>query len=54
MIYVSMIEIFFKAKDTLTAELGEIPGYWATAAGFSGNAVNCFDRQIYSRTPNPP
>src|SRR5690606_26332068 len=39
MIYVSMIEIFFKAKDTLTAELGEIPGYWATAAGFFGGML---------------
>lgn len=34
MIYVSMIEIFFKAKDTLTGKLGDIPGYWVTAAGF--------------------
>lgn len=36
MIYVSMIEIFVKAKDALTAELGEKPGAWATVAAFFG------------------
>ena len=34
MIYVSMIEIFFKAKDSLQAELGLRGGYWATVGGF--------------------
>ncbi|MGE4282416.1 MAG: zinc transporter ZupT [Clostridia bacterium] len=34
MIYVSMIEIFFKAKDALTADLGEVGGSWATVAAF--------------------
>ncbi|MDD5899914.1 MAG: zinc transporter ZupT [Lachnospiraceae bacterium] len=36
MIYVSMIEIFFKAKNSLIAELGERAGSWATVAAFFG------------------
>ncbi len=36
MIYVSMIEIFVKAKDSLTAELGVKGGSWATVAAFFG------------------
>ncbi|MGI6706218.1 MAG: zinc transporter ZupT [Clostridia bacterium] len=34
MIYVSMVEIYFKAKDSLTAELGLKAGSWLTAASF--------------------
>ncbi len=34
MIYVSFVEIFFKAKILLTAELGETLGMWMTAGGF--------------------
>ena len=34
MIYVSMIEIFFKAKGALCAELGDRPGYWFTVIAF--------------------
>ncbi len=34
MIYVSMVEIYFKAKDSLTAELGMKAGSWLTAASF--------------------
>ncbi len=34
MIYVSLIEIFAKAKDGLTAELGQAKGYWLTVASF--------------------
>ena len=34
MIYVSMIEIFFKAKDSLTLELGEKKGYLITVISF--------------------
>jgi ZIP family zinc transporter len=34
MIYVSMVEIFFKAKDTLTAELGIKSGSWITVIAF--------------------
>lgn len=36
MIYVSMIEIFFKAKDALVAELGNKGGSWATVCSFFG------------------
>jgi len=36
MIYVSMIEIFVKAKDSLVTELGERGGSWATVAAFFG------------------
>lgn len=36
MIYVSMIEIFFKAKDALVAELGLKGGSWATVGAFFG------------------
>jgi ZIP family zinc transporter len=34
MIYVSMIEIFGKAKDSLMTELGTKGGSWATVAAF--------------------
>ena len=34
MIYVSFVEIFMKAKDTLTTELGTKVGTWATVGGF--------------------
>ncbi|MBL6949905.1 MAG: zinc transporter ZupT, partial [Bacteroidales bacterium] len=30
MIYVSLVEIFPKAKDALSAALGETEGYWVT------------------------
>ena len=36
MIYVSMVEIFVKAKDSLVGELGERMGSWATVAAFFG------------------
>ena len=34
MIYVSFVEIFFKAKSSLVAVLGEKVGTWATVGGF--------------------
>lgn len=34
MIYVSMIEIFVKAKDALATALGETQGYWYTTIAF--------------------
>ncbi|MDZ7743306.1 MAG: zinc transporter ZupT [Bacteroidota bacterium] len=34
MIYVSLVEIFFKAKDALEASLGSPNGYWITVAAF--------------------
>ena len=36
MIYVSLVEIFMKAKDSLTGALGNTPGYWATIGAFFG------------------
>jgi zinc transporter, ZIP family len=35
MIYVSFVEIFFKANETLVAELGNVSGTWLTVAPFS-------------------
>ncbi|MCF7920091.1 MAG: zinc transporter ZupT [Candidatus Cloacimonetes bacterium] len=34
MIYVSMIEIFFKAKNSLCLHMGDRLGYWVTVASF--------------------
>jgi ZIP family zinc transporter len=34
MIYVSMVEIFVKAKDALSASLGDTKGYWYTTIAF--------------------
>ncbi len=39
MIYVSMIEIFFKAKVALVADLGEVPGNWVTVISFFGGML---------------
>lgn len=39
MIYVSLVEIFFKAKDALTGAHGETQGYWLTLLGFFGGMV---------------
>ncbi len=39
MIYVSLIEIFSKAKLSLTSVLGEVNGYWATVASFFGGIL---------------
>ena len=39
MIYVSLVEIFVKAKDSLVAELGATNGYWMTIVGFFGGMV---------------
>lgn len=36
MIYVSMIEIFVKAKDSLSIPYGETAGYWYTTIAFFG------------------
>lgn len=48
MVYVSFVEIFFKAKDALVAELGEKAGSWATAAGFFGGilAIALIDKLV--------
>jgi ZIP family zinc transporter len=39
MIYVSMIEIFFKARNAIAEELGEVNGYWYTTAAFFAGMV---------------
>ncbi len=39
MLYVSFIEIFFKAKEALVESMGEAPGTWATVAAFFGGIL---------------
>jgi zinc transporter, ZIP family len=39
MIYVSLVEIFVKARESLTAELGQSSGYWVTVAAFFGGIL---------------
>ena len=39
MIYVSLVEIFVKAKDSLILELGDRAGYWSTVAAFFGGIL---------------
>ena len=34
MIYISMVEIFFEAKETIIVDLGEKKGYWLTVIAF--------------------
>jgi len=54
MIYVSMIDIFFKAQDALVASLGDTEGQWATVLGFFGGMalIGIIDRLIPSHS-NP-
>jgi ZIP family zinc transporter len=48
MIYVSMIEIFYKAKAALVLALGEYSGYWATVASFFAGifVIAIIDRMV--------
>lgn len=39
MIYVSMIEIFVKAQDSLIQDLGKVTGSWATVLAFFGGIL---------------
>jgi len=39
MIYVSFVEIFPKAKDSLIAELGQVAGYWAAVLAFFAGVI---------------
>ena len=39
MIYVSMIEIFFKAQEALVAQMGHRIGSWITVAAFFGGML---------------
>ncbi len=54
MLYVSMIEIFVKAKDSLTGALGAKPGYWATlGAFFAGIAIIALIDKLIPNYENP-
>ena len=48
MIYVSLVEIFVKAKDSLTVAMGEKPGAWVTVLAFFGGIafIALIDRLI--------
>lgn len=54
MIYVSMVEIFFKARETLSASLGARPGYLVTIVAFFGGMffIGLIDKLIPAST-NP-
>ena len=57
MIYVSMVEIFFKARDSLQAALGDAKGYWLTVAAFFGGmlVVGIIDKFVPSfQNPHEP
>lgn len=54
MIYVSMIEIFFKAKEALCLEQGERLGYWLTViAFFGGMAITALIDKLVPEFENP-
>lgn len=54
MIYVSMVEIFVKAKDALTVELGPTKGYWVTTiAFFAGIAIIAIIDKFVPSFENP-
>jgi len=54
MIYVSLVEIFFKAKDSLTVVYGEKMGYWVTIIGFfSGIALIAIIDKLIPSYENP-
>jgi ZIP family zinc transporter len=50
MLYVSFVEIFFKAKDSLVIGLGDVAGYWATVLAFFGGIlfIGVIDRLVPS------
>ncbi|MCD1145813.1 zinc transporter ZupT [Kocuria sp. LUK] len=54
MIYVSLVEIFVKAQDSLVAVLGARAGAWATVGGFFGGIllIAVIDRLVPARA-NP-
>lgn len=54
MIYVSLVEIFFKAKERLAGALGERPGYWLTIASFfAGIALIAIIDKLIPSDENP-
>ena len=50
MIYVSMVEIFFKARESLVAEMGAVQGSWITLLSFFGGilVIGIIDRLVPS------
>ena len=50
MIYVSMVEIFFKARESLVAEMGAVQGNWITLLSFFGGilVIGVIDRMVPS------
>ena len=54
MIYVSFVEIFPKAKDSLVTELGRVRGYWVTVlAFFAGIALIAIIDKLVPSFENP-
>ncbi len=54
MIYVSLVEIFFKAKDSLTSLYGNKPGYWFTVISFfAGIAIIALIDKLVPNFENP-
>ncbi len=54
MIYVSLVEIFFKARDALISDMGKTAGSWATAgAFFAGVAFIALIDAIIPSAENP-
>ena len=54
MIYVSLVEIFVKAKDSLTFILGDKTGYWVTVGAFFGGiAVSALIDKLIPDFENP-
>ena len=54
MIYVALIEIFVKAKDSLTEAQGDELGYWLTLAGFfSGIVLIALIDKLIPKSKNP-
>jgi ZIP family zinc transporter len=54
MIYVSMIEIFLKARDALSAVVGDTKGYWLTTiAFFAGMALIAIIDKLVPSFENP-
>jgi zinc transporter, ZIP family len=50
MIYVSMVEIFFKARESLVTEMGAVQGSWITLLSFFGGilVIGVIDRMVPS------
>jgi ZIP family zinc transporter len=54
MVYVSLVEIFAKAKASLTAGYGDRPGYWMTViAFFAGIAIIALIDRVIPSVENP-